>query len=246
MKVVTYLINLDGSDDRLKNASDLLSSQGVPFTRFPAFDGRGKALDDFDNYNNEKALQIMGRSLLNAEIGCYLSHIGCVKKFLESDADYLVVLEDDMKLEPEFRTVLNNILKYLDQNRQIDWNVINIGSKKKKICKTIADFDGYELLHAYYFPIRTIGLVWSRKGAQNFMDQNIDIFMPIDNYLQKWLSENGKGLSVWQPLVRPSGFESVIDKNRSTKSKKSLEYNLKKQVRTWKIRFTAINNMLFK
>ena len=83
----------------------------------------------------------------------------------------------------------------------------------------------------------------SRQGAEEFMAQGVEIFMPIDNYLQYWLSGNSKGLSVWEPLVRPSGFESVIDVNRS-KKKNTLSFSVKKQIRTWKTRFIAMNNKL--
>lgn len=244
MKVETYLINLDGSDERLKNASEILTAQDVKFERFPAIDGRGKPLEAFETYNDDKAKQVMGRSLLNGEIGCYLSHVGCIQKFLATDADYLVILEDDMKLAGDYKKSIDEILDFLQNNQTFEWNLINIGPKKKKICKVIHEFDGHELLHAYYFPIRTIGLVWSRKGAQEFIENGLEIFMPIDNYLQAWLSESSKGLSVWEPLVRPSGFESVIDVNRSTKKKNTLSFSLKKQIRTWKTRFIAINNKL--
>lgn len=244
MKVETYLINLDGSDERLKNASEILTNQNVKFERFPAVDGRGKPLEDFENYNDEKAKKIMGRSLLNGEIGCYLSHIGCIKKFLSSDADYLVVLEDDMKLSNDYKKTLDQVLDFLHNNKIIYWNLINIGAKKRKIYTNIQTFNGHELLHAYYFPIRTIGLVWSRKGAEEFIQHGLEIFMPIDNYLQYWLSENSKGLSIWEPLVKPSGFESEIDVNRSSKRKKTFIFGLKKQMRTWRIRFIAIINKL--
>ncbi|EPF73673.1 glycosyltransferase family 25 protein [Acinetobacter indicus] len=244
MKVVTYLINLEGSDERLKNATEILSSQDVEFIRFPAVDGRGKALTEFKDYNDEKAKQVMGRSLLNAEIGCYLSHIGCIHQFLASDADYLIVLEDDMVLENDYKKTIYEVISYLDKNNKINWNVINIGPKKKKFFKKLNNFNGYELLRVYYFPIRTIGLVWSRKGAQEFLEQGSEIFMPIDNYLQYWLSRNSKGLSIWKPLVKPSGFESVIDKNRSKKKYNSLYFSMRKQIRTWKTRFIAINNMV--
>ena len=246
MKVETYLINLDGSDERLKNASEILITQNVKFERFPAVDGRGKSLDTFETYNDDKAQKVMGRSLLNGEIGCYLSHVGCIQKFLTTDADYLVVLEDDMKLADDYKKSIDEILKFLKSNNALDWNLINIGPKKKKICKVIQEFEGHQLLHAYYFPIRTIGLVWSREGAQEFIEKGLGIFMPIDNYLQAWLSVNSKGLSVWEPLVRPSGFESVIDVSRSTKKKHTLSFSVKRQIRTWKTRFIAINNKLSK
>jgi len=244
MKAITYLINLDGSDERLKNASEILASQNIDFIRFPAVDGRGKALTEFKDYNDKKAKQVMGRSLLSGEIGCYLSHVGCVERFLASDADYLIVLEDDMQLHNNYKNTIDKILNYLDQNKRINWNLINIGPKKKKIFTEVASFNSHTLLHAYYFPIRTIGLIWSRQGAQEFLEQGREIFMPIDNYLQYWLSRNSKGLSIWKPLVRPSGFESVIDKNRSKKKKSSLSLSMKKQIRSWKIRFLAIINMI--
>ena len=98
MKVVTYLINLDGSDQRLASATAQLNQAGWDFSRFSAYDGRGKALSEFENYDDLAAQKILGRSLMNSELGCYLSHYGCAEKFLETDADYLVVLEDDIEV----------------------------------------------------------------------------------------------------------------------------------------------------
>ncbi len=44
MKVVTYLINLDGSQVRLNGATQL-NQVNWPFERFSAVDGRGKELN---------------------------------------------------------------------------------------------------------------------------------------------------------------------------------------------------------
>lgn len=80
MKVVTYLINLDGSDQRLASATAQLNQAGWDFSRFSAYDGRGKALSEFENYDDLAAQKILGRSLMNSELGCYLSHYGCAEK----------------------------------------------------------------------------------------------------------------------------------------------------------------------
>jgi len=135
MKIATYIINLDSSNDRLESASMLLEAQNIPFERFAAVDGRGKPLSSFENYNDTKAQKVMGRSLLNGELGCYLSHVGCVEKFLKSDADYLVVLEDDMTICEDFKKTLDDMLIYLSKEYQRDWYLINIGAKKKKMYK---------------------------------------------------------------------------------------------------------------
>lgn len=251
MKVLTYLINLDGSDERLVEASKQLESIGWEFERFLAFDGRGKSLDSFPEYDDHRTQHLNGRSLLNSEIGCYLSHYNCAEKFLTTDADYLVVLEDDMQISTSFKSQLDQLLNYLDQYQSLDWYLVNIAAKKKKLSKDIRLFNDFTLWHAYYFPIRGLGLIWSRQGAQAFVETGRKIEMPVDVFFQSWLSQNGKGLGVWPPFVYPAGIDSdilgtVASEGISRKSleRRSASYGLKKQKRMWRDRLYAIKNML--
>ncbi len=252
MKVVTYLINLDGSDERLSRATSQLESVNWPFTRYSAYDGRGKALSDFGDYNDQLAHDTLGRSLLNAELGCYLSHYGCVEKFLNSDADYLVVLEDDLQISSDFSEKMNLLLKYLDEHQSLEWYLINIAAKKKKLAKDLEQFDGFALWHAYYFPIRGLGLIWSRKGAEEFLKQAKPVFKPVDIFFQSWLSQNAKGLGVWPAFVKPAGLDSDIlgtvaaqKISRKQKENRSSSYEFKKQRRMWRDRYYAIKNLYF-
>lgn len=252
MKLLTYLINLDGSHARLEQASQQLEQAGMPFTRFAAVDGRGKPLAEFKNYNDAKANAELGRSMLNAEIGCYLSHKGCVEQFLKSDADYLLVLEDDIQLMPQFKNIIDSIINYLNNHKALEWHVINIAAKKKKMAKDIVTIGEQVLAHAYYFPIRTVGLVWSRAGAQAFLKQHPTIYLPIDVTLQNWLSQNGKGLSVWPALVKPRGLDSEIlgTVTQQGVQRKDIEqrgslYQVKKQKRMWRNRYYALSHLMF-
>lgn len=252
MKVVTYLINLDGSDDRLARATAQLQAVNWSFERFAAYDGRGKALSDFSDYDDQLAQDTLGRSLLNAELGCYLSHYGCVEKFLKSEADYLVVLEDDMKITEDFKKSVDDLLNYLDTHKNLDWYLVNLAAKKKKLAKDIVQLDGFLLWHAYYFPIRGLGLIWSRKGAQEFVTSGKKINMPVDIFFQTWLSKNGKGLGVWPALVKPAGLDSdilgtVASQGISRKEKENRDgtFGYKKQKRMWRDRFYAIKNLYF-
>ncbi|MEB6667788.1 glycosyltransferase family 25 protein [Acinetobacter vivianii] len=252
MKVVTYLINLDGSDQRLASATAQLQQQDWPFIRFSAYDGRGKALSEFKQYDDAEAQRILGRSLINSELGCYLSHYGCVEKFLETDADYLVVLEDDIHVLPNFKNNLQSLLDYLDQDKTLDWYVVNLAAKKKKLAKDIVQMEHYNLWHAYYFPIRGVGLVWSRKGAEEFVRLGKEIHVPVDIFFQGWLSKNGKGLGVWQPFVKPAGLDSDILGTVATQGiqrkdleKRDASHGLKKQKRMWRDRFYAFKHLYF-
>ena len=137
MKVKTYLINLDGSDERLARATEQLQAVNWEFERFSAYDGRGKELSSFQDYDDALTQQTLGRRLLNSELGCYLSHYGCAQKFLASDADYLVVLEDDMKITADFKQSMDQVLAYLDCHQALDWYLVNLAAKKKKLAKDI-------------------------------------------------------------------------------------------------------------
>lgn len=253
MKVKTYLINLDGSDERMFKATEQLNAVGWAFERFSAYDGRGKVLSDFSDYDDQLAQDTLGRSLINAELGCYLSHYGCVKKFLTTtDADYLVVLEDDMQISRNFANKITQILEYLHDQEKIDWYLINIAAKKKKFAKDINEFQDFKLWYAYYFPIRGLGLIWSRKGAEEFIHQAKPICKPVDIFFQSWLSENGKGLGVWPALVKPTGLDSDIlgtvatqNISRKQKENRSGSYEFKKQRRMWRDKKNAFLKKYF-
>jgi glycosyl transferase family 25 len=251
MKLVTYLINLDGSERRLAHATAQLDQQGLQFERYAAFDGRATALTEFSDYDDQLSQKRLGRSLLNSEIGCFYSHLGCVKKFLLSDADYLLVLEDDLQIVPDFKQSIDQILAYLHQHPEIEWYLMNIAAKKKKFAQDIGQLNGHSLWHAYYFPIRGLGLIWSRRGAEQFLQQAQCISLPVDILFQTWLCRQGKGLGVWPALVKPSGFDSDILGTVATqgiarkhKEKRQWNYGLKKQQRMWLDRCYALQHLL--
>lgn len=251
MKVVTYLINLDGSHKRLKCATQQLESVNWSFERLSAVDGRGKALAEFSNYNDQGAQQILGRSLMSSELGCYLSHYTCAENFLNTDADYLVVLEDDMQIDTDFKAKLGGLLEYLDHHKELDWYLINIAAKKKKLSKDITQIEDMSLWHAFYFPIRGLGLIWSRRGAEAFIEAGRTMTMPVDIFFQTWLSKNGKGLGVWPALVRPAGIDSDIlgtvasqGVSRKQKENRGVSHGLKKQKRMWRDRYYALKHLM--
>lgn len=251
MKVETYLINLDGSNKRLERATQQLQAINWSFERYSAYDGRGKALTEFKDYDDIATQKILGRRLLNSELGCYLSHLGCVERFLHTDSDYLIVLEDDMELTADFKAMVENTLNYLEQHPNLDWYLINLAAKKKKIAKNITQFKQYTLWHAYYFPIRGVALIWSRKGAEEFVKQAKPITMPVDIFFQTWLSKSGKGLGIWPALVHPAGLDSDIlgtvavqGISRKEKEGRDATYGIKKHKRMWRDKIYALKHLI--
>ena len=92
-----WVINLAGSPERMEHARAELQGADFALVRVDAFDGCGKALDDFDGYDDARARRFMGRSMSTGELGCYVSHLRALRAFLDSGDDAALILEDDFK-----------------------------------------------------------------------------------------------------------------------------------------------------
>lgn len=243
----TYVINLDGSDDRLHAISKRLAGYGVDFERISAVDGRGLDLSTVADYDAERTERYMGRSLVGGEIGCYYSHLKVAARFLQSDARYALVLEDDALPLCNPAELLENALADLDAIDP-EWLLINIGNNKLKIATPLSRYDigGYrcELVAAHYFPMTTSAIVWSREGARLFVEQHHKMFAPVDNYFRHWLTRTGHGYSFTPAPVTTTDAESQIlasaGRGRKTNKRKWF-YGLAKQWRLMQDKLIAFS-----
>jgi len=251
MKIKYFLINLDDNKARLESSLKQLQKFNISATRISAFDGRSLNLATYPHYNATRALKYMGRQLVGGEIGCYMSHVRCAEAFLASDAEYGVILEDDFKMEIDLPKIISETLIWLKREKDIEWDLINIGNEKLKLSSHLHDLKSsncnHSLCRAFYFPMTTTGLVWNRQGAKSFLEQPLDLFAPIDNFFRYWLTHSGRGLAFTPQLVSTTGDESTIDGSSSTKKRKNTGrapfYGFIKQRRLIKEKFIAAKNL---
>lgn len=223
----TYVINLDASTERLQTITAQLDKYALKFERVSAVDGRRYDLATLPDYDDKRAKNYMGRSLVGGEIGCYYSHLKVAKVFLESDASYALVLEDDAIPLCDINALLKPAIADLDR-LDPEWLLMNIGNNKMKISTKIAPYTAsgktYDLVAAHYFPMTTSAIVWSRKGAERFLKEHNKIFAPVDNYFRHWLTRAGHSYSFWPAPVTTSEAQSLIlaseGKSRSTNRRK--------------------------
>lgn len=90
-----YVINMDAAVDRWRLMREQLDAFGLPYERFAAVNGR--ALDESHPDFSALSYKLLhGRRFIPGEVGCYLSHIGALRQFLDSNADHALILEDDV------------------------------------------------------------------------------------------------------------------------------------------------------
>lgn len=209
----TYVINLDGAEERMRSVAAALDQLDMRFERVPAIDGRKFDVNSIAEYDSARALRYVGRALVGAEIGCYYSHYNAAKTFLESGADYALVLEDDVRPSCNVVHLLQDVIPDLNKHDP-DWLMINAGSSQRKIFTDIKSYRAagveFSLASAHYFPMSAWALVWSKKGASQFVESHGKIFAPVDNYFRYWLTRSGHGYSLNPPPVSVSDLDSYI------------------------------------
>ncbi len=132
--VQTWVINLDRAPDRLARVREQLDRLQMPFTRLAAVDARAftpaqRALLDEAAFHRRH-----GMTPLPGELGCYLSHIEVMRRFLASDAEAALVLEDDVRLHDTLPAVVAALMAQPGR-----WDVVKLSAVHSGTPVAVAD-----------------------------------------------------------------------------------------------------------
>lgn len=117
-----YLINLDRAQERLQRMRAKCAAVDLPFERVAAVDGTN-LIFPCPEFDARSYKYLHGRRVIPAEVGCYLSHVECARRLLESDAEYALILEDDVAFPPDFTRLLQ--LALADAT---DWDILRLST----------------------------------------------------------------------------------------------------------------------
>ncbi|MEY4427528.1 MAG: hypothetical protein RLZZ182_217 [Pseudomonadota bacterium] len=109
--LLTLVINLDRSPERLRQIADRLQAQGLNWQRIPAIEGKLLDLDNEPRVDLDGYRRLHGKGLNPAEVGCYLSHAACWQALLaHPEATHALILEDDCEFSPEFHALVKEAM----------------------------------------------------------------------------------------------------------------------------------------
>lgn len=142
------------------------------------------------------------KPLVNGEKGCYASHLACWQWLLDSDHDAVVILEDDVRLAPQFAAVIEAIAA-LPSN----WDMIKLIGRPedisgKKLSHAQDLLPGISLVDYKRIPSLAAGYVLSRRGAEKLLASRIPFGRPIDVDLRHWWENEVRVRGVVPPVIR--------------------------------------------
>ena len=178
MKVI--VINLEKNIDRLKKISENLDRLNTPFERFIAVYGKEMSKDEIKKTTTDNCQNILCNKGI---IGCALSHMTIWKSFVESNDDFICVIEDDAILKDGFPKFLDDIPGLYEK---LNFDIISL------YCSGICGSFSKEKIENYtftkpMFPLGAVCNVISKKGAErllSFIDKinyNIDYMIAYNN-----------------------------------------------------------------
>ena len=108
----TWMINLDRAPERLVRINAQLQRLKLPYKRLAAVDAQALTPAQKSALDEPAFHQKHGMTPVPGELGCYLSHVEVMRSFLASDAEFALVLEDDVLLQDSLPAVLHGLMQH--------------------------------------------------------------------------------------------------------------------------------------
>lgn len=206
-------INLARSPDRDAKISGRLTDAGFEFQKCVGVDGAELSEEQLSAYDETWAIKYMGRKLYLGEIGCYLSHLKAAQAFLETDAEFGLVVEDDLVVPPGFKNFCLDVCGAARRHYP-DWRLVNLYRGAGRPFSELEEIKLGDQVHrfgvAHSFPASAVALIWSRRGAREFLNLHSTIYAPVDQITKAWMSQTGLGLGFSRPVLSNDAEYSVI------------------------------------
>ncbi|MEO0348073.1 MAG: glycosyltransferase family 25 protein, partial [Pseudomonadota bacterium] len=222
-EILSLIINLDRSPQRLAYVKDPISKLGFDTIRIPAIDGNklsntqiAKKLDSvaYQNY--------LGHSPKKGSIGCYMSHVIAWQRFLDSPYRYAVIFEDDITFDSDMlKTVINELVNYHEL-----WDVTSFELSHRGNPLTIKELSSKHKLSVYLTEVTHTGAyIINRQAAVKLLTKAFPIKMPIDHYFTRAWEFGIKFTGIENPRIVHQSFgnsdiSATKDVNQKARKKK--------------------------
>ena len=194
--MITYLINLKRARERLISAKETFENAGINFILEEAVDGKNLSLPH-KNYSELKYNLIHGKKTNLGELGCYLSHLNVLKKFLNTQEDWALVCEDDIELDKDIIEIINSAL---ESGINFDLLRLSGGSDRTKEIglplKLKKIYKNFFLSLNFGFKSGTGCYLINRHAAENIIKKINIMNLPIDHAMDRDWILNYRSLTI--------------------------------------------------
>jgi glycosyl transferase family 25 len=212
-----YLINLDRAKDRLETSRKTLQQAGIEMVRIEAVDG-ALLEQPYKNYSQTLYRLFHGKKTIPSELGCYFSHLKAMQKFLETDDEYALILEDDIGAGADSREIIEVATQFGDF-----WDILRLsGLRNGHPWKVVEIKKGYHLCVNMARQTGAGAYVVNRRAAKRMLKAMKTMKLPFDHAFDREWFYGLKALCVTPFPFDQRAFEhaSQIDASKIYSSPK--------------------------
>jgi glycosyl transferase family 25 len=197
---------MDHAADRWVHMKSVLDDLDIPFVRQPGVVGVDLKFPNV-NFSAWSYKYLHGRHWAPRELGCYLSHMECLKKFINSDAEYALILEDDVTINHDLVNLINSAMNF-----RSNWNMLRLSTVNHGKWWAVRDLGGGSSLAICLTREKGAGgYLVDRKAAIKMVKKLLPMRLAWDIAFDlEWLL-GFKTLAIYpMPINQHSDFESQI------------------------------------
>ena len=210
--VAVFCINLDRDQSRYQAIAPLLNQLKFGYQRVSAVYGKALPSSFIKEFVDAKTYKLFFNGAVPGlgEVGCFLSHVKVWKQFLDSSAEFALILEDDARFDP---AILTDVVEKLVACAH-SWDICSLFSPlNEHTTSSILSLSGaYRLVRTFHETSHTLGIMLNRKAAQALLSKAHRYTLPVDHYIQRTWEFNPKlqfAVVTPSPLI-DDGADSTI------------------------------------
>lgn len=223
---ILYLaINVESAVERRESILQQTHNAGIDVRIINAVTGR-----DIDKgiittgYNPQKRLREFPHHLTSNELGCFESHLKCLRLFLDSNSTHCVIFEDDAVIDKDIDQKLSVLIKKVQ-----GWDYVklwNIGSFRK-LGKLTSDQFSMDIIYSKNLSRDTLAILYTRNAATQILSKSAFYCLAFDTHLGDIsVTYSLKGIGIHPNLCVPSNHESTIGCIAGNRAKASVSQTL--------------------
>jgi len=208
----TWLISLPRAQKRRHTMLERLKILQIPFNLFDGIDGASREEELLATVNQNEFIRNMGREILIGGMGSYHSHLGVWKQFLTTQAQFALVIEDDVVFHEDF---VDAIRLALASSKH--WDLLKLNCIRAKIPICQGRISRYKL-NAYLGPNTGTGAyLINRETAGKLVPAMLPITRATDHEINRFFVHNFRlrGLEPFPSHPDDENFSLITGSNFS-------------------------------
>ena len=177
-----YIVNLKKDEKRRENIIKEVKKQNLTnYEIVDAVDGNKLNQNELNNvtFKNKKHLNPWNSKMSPSQIGCALSHIKIYEKFIKTEFEVALILEDDAIFIRDFN---NNLKQLILKNFKFRKQIVLLSELKEFYGKALDSADNYEIVNvsnAFF----THAYMINKEAARSIISFNYPVKTIADNFV---------------------------------------------------------------